>query len=315
MPPILSGRRRFALVAVLLVLAIAATAGNRPGAQPAPAKKAAPGPVEAHFTDGSILKLALAEEERIELHTPYGKLLIPAGDIRRIDFSWRISDEAAGRVDAALADLGHADSDRRDQAGRELLRLREAAYPALLEAAHGSNLEVRSRAEELLDQLRELVPAELLVVTNHDTVHTEHSRIVGRIVTKSLTVRTAQFGQQTLKLADVRSLRAPTAEPDLPENLLPDPGHLASYQEQIGKSFAFKVTGAQPGAGAAYGTKIYTLDSTLATAAVHAGAVKPGQTGVVRVKILGPHPAFIASTRNGVTSHAYGQYAGFEIKR
>jgi hypothetical protein len=57
--------------------------------------------------------------------------------------------------------------------------------------------------------------------------------------------------------------------------------------------------------GLVFGTNPYTLDSCLATAAVHAGALRDGQPGVVRVEIV-PSPAgFEGSTRNGVTSESW----------
>ena len=58
----------------------------------------------------------------------------------------------------------------------------------------------------------------------------------------------------------------------------------------------------------------YTTDSTLAHAAVHAGVLKAGQTGTVRVKILRPAVNFQAGQRNGVASFFYGgPYPAFEI--
>ena len=49
---------------------------------------------------------------------------------------------------------------------------------------------------------------------------------------------------------------------------------------------------------------------TLAMAAVHAGVLKVGQTGVVKVLIVAPPAAFAGSTRNGVTSNNYMAYPG-----
>ena len=64
-----------------------------------------------------------------------------------------------------------------------------------------------------------------------------------------------------------------------------------------------------------WGTDIYTMDSTLAQAAVHAGVLRPGQSGLVRVTILGPQPGFQGTLRNGVSSHDYGAWAGFRIEQ
>ena len=91
---------------------------------------------------------------------------------------------------------------------------------------------------------------------------------------------------------------------------LPDPGSLTAYQQpqHIGKTFVFRVTGAA--AGSLWGTEVYTLDSTLAAAAVHYGVLKVGQTGNVRVTIMGPTIGFVGSTRNGLTSANYANYPG-----
>jgi hypothetical protein len=81
---------------------------------------------------------------------------------------------------------------------------------------------------------------------------------------------------------------------------------MQQYQQQIGMTFRFRVTGAL--GGRLWGTDVYTLDSSLETAAVHAGVLKPGQTGIVKVKIVPSPQNFQASTRHGVTSEGYQQY-------
>jgi hypothetical protein len=307
---------------LLLVAAAILSQGDtppEPGPAPAAQKPAGPahaaGVIEAHFADDSVLKLVLLTES-IELHTPYGNLLIPTRDVRRIDFGLRVSADEARRIEAAIADLGHAEYRRRQAASATLLGLREKAYPALLRAAKGSDAEVVRRAEEVLDKLREALPAERLELPDHDVVQTADSKIAGRVVQAVLRVRTFQFGEQQLKVADVRSLGAPAAAGrQAAEAPLPDPGHLGMYQAQVGRTLAFRVTGGQPGVGGVWGTDVYTLDSALALAAVHAGALRPGQTGVVRVTLVGPVAGFHASIRNGVSSGAYGAYGGYRFVR
>lgn len=94
----------------------------------------------------------------------------------------------------------------------------------------------------------------------------------------------------------------------------PDPGSLFRHQDQVGKHFLFKVTGAT--SGVLYGTDVYTTDSTLAVAAVHAGVLKAGESGVVRVTILTGAPSYTASTRHGVTSSAWSSYpASYKVSR
>ncbi|MBS0201821.1 MAG: hypothetical protein JSS49_02905 [Planctomycetes bacterium] len=87
---------------------------------------------------------------------------------------------------------------------------------------------------------------------------------------------------------------------------LPNPGNLVAYGLKIGESFSFNVTGQTT--GSVYGTGTYTTDSSLAAVAVHAGVLKEGQTGVVQVTIVAPPAEFTASSANGVTSSAWGQY-------
>lgn len=65
---------------------------------------------------------------------------------------------------------------------------------------------------------------------------------------------------------------------------LPDPGTLVGHRGNVGKSFYFEVTGSNT--GSVWGADIYTDDSSLATAAVHAGVLGVGQKGVIKVTIL-----------------------------
>jgi hypothetical protein len=86
------------------------------------------------------------------------------------------------------------------------------------------------------------------------------------------------------------------------------PANLQELQGQIGKTFRFTVTGAAT--GPVWGTNVYTSDSLLASVAVHAGVLKVGQTGVVKVTIVAPPPQFAGSTKNGITSSGYGAWPG-----
>jgi hypothetical protein len=264
---------------------------------------------EVHFTDNGHIKVRL-RDEKIELVTPYGKLLIPGGDVRRIDFATRVRDEVKKKIKSAIADLGKDDFKTREAASADLLALGPAAFPALLEEAKNPDAEVRRRVEELLTKIREEVPEDRLEVKPYDVVVTEHSRIAGHISSAALKVTTAQFGDQQMRLSDLRSLNAPGAEPEaaVATAAEPPPGNLMQLQGNIGKTYRFRVTG-NPN-GAVWGTDVYTSDSSLEAAAVHAGVLRPGQTGVVRVTIVAPPPVFGGSTRNGVTSMPFNGFPG-----
>jgi hypothetical protein len=84
------------------------------------------------------------------------------------------------------------------------------------------------------------------------------------------------------------------------------PARIQDLCDTPGTTYYFRVTGASD--GSLWGTDVYTGDSSLAVAAVHAGALKPGETAVVRVTVLRPLNHYQGSVRNGVASHDYGRY-------
>ena len=87
-----------------------------------------------------------------------------------------------------------------------------------------------------------------------------------------------------------------------------DPGSLVTYQNQVGKRFVFRVTGSA--SGSVWGSEVYTGDSTLAVAAVHAGVLKVGETGTVKVRIVEPPPSFKGTAAHGVTTQPFGAFPG-----
>jgi hypothetical protein len=60
--------------------------------------------------------------------------------------------------------------------------------------------------------------------------------------------------------------------------------------------------------GGLWGDGAYTCDSSLATAAVHAGLLVSDQAGAVAVVVLPGQPQYYSNTRNGVTSSQYGPF-------
>jgi hypothetical protein len=84
------------------------------------------------------------------------------------------------------------------------------------------------------------------------------------------------------------------------------PARIQDLCDRPGTTYYFRVTGAVD--GKLWGTDVYTGDSSLAAAAVHAGAVKTGESAVVRVTVMPPLAQYQGSVRNGVTSHDYGRF-------
>src|SRR5262249_40600131 len=158
------------------------------------------------FSDNSVIKVAL-REERIPMVSPYGKLSIPVADLRKIEFGLRVPDEVARQIESAIAALGDANFRRREAATETLLNLREKADPAVVKAARSDDKEVARRAEELAKKFRDTLPREALETREFDVVHTEHSKISGRIESTTLKAHTFQFGDVQLKLTDMISLK------------------------------------------------------------------------------------------------------------
>lgn len=269
--------------------------------------------IAVHCTDGSVLHVRLIGEP-IELVTAYGTLRIPVEEVQRLRCGIRPSEAEAEAIQAAIENLRRTQNSEREAARARLLDRPQLAYPRLLRASRTSDLELLQHLEEAIAAIEARVPAEELSRTEDDVVETADSKFFGRISAAALSVQTAQFGPQQLRLADVRTaqllrLAQTSAEAPAAEEVQPDPGNLKAYEAQVGRTFAFRVTGGAH-AGTVWGTDTYTTDSPLSVAAVHAGVLKPGETGVVRVKIHPSPPSFAGSTRYGITTSPYGPYSG-----
>jgi hypothetical protein len=94
-----------------------------------------------------------------------------------------------------------------------------------------------------------------------------------------------------------------------------DPGTMSAFRGESGKSFTFSVTGRRNGTIWGDGN-VYTDDSDVGVAAVHAGILRPGQQGLVKVTILPGKPAYTGSRRFGVTSQSFGEFPGsYRVER
>jgi Ca2+-binding EF-hand superfamily protein len=71
-----------------------------------------------------------------------------------------------------------------------------------------------------------------------------------------------------------------------------------------GEFFYFEVTGAR--APGVWGTDVYPIYCPMATAAVHAGVLKVGETRYIKVTVLQGEQSYEGTERHGVTSHPFG---------
>ena len=107
--------------------------------------------------------------------------------------------------------------------------------------------------------------------------------------------------------------------PNEPESVvLVAPRSLVPYRDKVGKTFSFRVTASTKfrvtasTKGYLWGgaDNVYTDDSSLAKAVVHAGVLPLGAEGIVTVKIAPGQNAYAGSTRNGISSRGWGQHGG-----
>ena len=93
-------------------------------------------------------------------------------------------------------------------------------------------------------------------------------------------------------------------------NVITNINNLTGYRNRVGQVFEVRVTGSTRGQVWGGSNGIYTDDSSLGAAAVHAGLLKPNEVGVLKVEILSGRNSYTGSTRNGVTSSNWDRWDG-----
>ncbi len=88
------------------------------------------------------------------------------------------------------------------------------------------------------------------------------------------------------------------------------PANMKAYRGKNGNIYTFQVTGKTGGRIWGGSDNVYTDDSEIATAAVHAGVLRAGQSGTVRIQVLSGRSIYPSLSRNGVTSNQYGSWDG-----
>jgi hypothetical protein len=83
-----------------------------------------------------------------------------------------------------------------------------------------------------------------------------------------------------------------------------------SYRGQNGQRFTIAFPAGGTVSGRLWGTDLYTDDSSIATAAVHAGLISVQNGGTVTIEIRQGAPSYQGSNRNGVTSRDWGPFSG-----
>ncbi|HZZ77282.1 MAG TPA: LCCL domain-containing protein [Gemmataceae bacterium] len=249
--------------------------------------------------DGRAMEGTLTDY-KMTFQTRLGPITVFAADLKKIEFAPVNSHDDTSRLGLAIHRLGSDSAEERANAEAELLELGPRAFSALVGVAHLGNDDLHQRARALAARIAKDAPAEFLSLRKKHRVTTTDA-----VFSAMLPADTFDFhlitsaGYESAPLADVHMLtQLPGTAVEVPR---PDPGWLArGYADWFGARLTFVVTGVSD--AGVFGTRIYTLDSSLAAAAVHAGLVQVGETKVVRVEII-PSPArFAGSAQHGVES-------------
>ena len=83
---------------------------------------------------------------------------------------------------------------------------------------------------------------------------------------------------------------------------------------EAGKTYKFKCPAGRQ-ESSVWGTDIYTLDSSICNAAVHAGKLTAESGGPVTIELRPGEDSYKGTTRNGITTNNYGKYGqSFVVK-
>jgi hypothetical protein len=174
-------------------------------------------------------------------------------------------------------------NDVRGEADRDCAAIQERAEAAVARIEQAATRELAPRVRELVDSLRRM-----------QEQYTRDGKL-----DEALAIR-----------ARVRQLRGDLL------GVRADPGNLTEFTvADVGRTALFEVQGRVE--GSVWGTDIYTADSRLAAAAVHSGALREGERGLIRVTLLdGDGLTYEGSTRHGMQTYDYANYpVAYRVER
>ena len=184
---------------------------------------------------------------------------------------------------------------------RALLDAAESEIEGLRSTARRQSDDIRTRAERACAEIEE---------TAEEQIRARQLELLRHL--KPLQDQNAGEGKldEALAIRDhIRTLKAQLLQ------ARPDPGSLGEDLPEVGIDLFYELIGSID--GAVWGTDFYTADSHLASVAVHAGVLREGESGVVRVKSVDTsNIRFVGTERNGVRSMPFATWpTGFQVAR
>jgi hypothetical protein len=190
----------------LAVAPVLVASGIQAQYSPEPKRPSESTEAEVRFTDDSVMRMQVLQD-RLEMVTRYGKLMIPVREIHSIDFGVHLPEGLEQKIAQAVEHLGHDNYKLRETALKDLINWGPLAYPQVYAATKSQEPETLKRAVLALDKIRSKHPARNLRLREEDIVATAAFTIVGRINTPIIRAKNANFGELDLKLCTLRSVR------------------------------------------------------------------------------------------------------------
>jgi|SRR5579883_744660 len=166
-----------------------------------------PATFELRTHDDTVMKVVLLDPS-VSLITKYGKLSIPAADVRRLEFGFRYPEGMKSKIDKAIEELGSLDFRTREDAEQRLADIGHFAIPSLRRTQKSEDPEVVRRAQAVLKLLEGKLGEGKEELRDYDVVETPEFTVKGQLELTALKVRTKYFGDATLKLTDIKSFRS-----------------------------------------------------------------------------------------------------------
>jgi len=157
--------------------------------------------------DDTVMKVVL-QDPSISIVTKYGKLTIPASEVRRLEFGFRYPEGVEEKITKGIADLGSSEFRTREDAEQALAEIGHFAIPALRRAVKGEDPEIVRRTRAVLKLLEGKLGEGKTELRDFDLVETAEFTAKGRLELGALKVRTKYFGDTTVKLTDIKSFRS-----------------------------------------------------------------------------------------------------------
>lgn len=264
---------------------------------------------EVRTPDGRQQKVTPVDTE-LTIETKFGTAKVPMKEVKKIEFGLRLSDEQQKRLTDALADVVGSTGRTRELGKETLTELGLTAYPAVQRAMKTAPKEALPHLGVVADKLKRLIGLDDDDPTDADVLLTaDGSRLCGKLVPEGVRVKVGE-AEKAMTWASARVLSFGEIE-DAEKVEVVNVGQFGIHglmTTHFNKVVGVEVTGVAQ--GSVWGSNPYTTDSTLGAAVVHAGVLKVGETGVVKIRVKADLGGYVGSTKNGVTTNNWGPYQG-----